>query len=120
MLNCRWSILARAVGLAMLILSGVDCQADRASERPAETPTTAPSSAPAAPAAPAAKDAQTFEDRRAGIRFKYPAGWTPEKAVTAVFDVKAPQSATKGNASLSLDVPGVPPHFPGMITTTMI
>ncbi|HSV16596.1 MAG TPA: hypothetical protein VLI90_20195 [Tepidisphaeraceae bacterium] len=111
----RWSILARGVGLAMLILSGVDCQADRGvPSPPAAAPTTAPSSAPTA------KDVQTFEDRRAGVRFNYPSGWAPEKAATAVFDVAAPASATKGYASISLDVPSVPPHFPGMITPKII
>ena len=63
-----------------------------------------------------------FDD--AGIRVRYPTGWQPEAAATAVLDVAAPPPGNAGGcpgyASLSLDVPSLPPHFPGMITERLV
>src|ERR1700746_2776121 len=77
-----------------------------AASRAADTPTTPPTTAPAP------KPEQTFENKKAGIRFKYPADWKPDKAQTALFDVAAPAEDTKGYATLTLDVPYIPPHIP--------
>jgi hypothetical protein len=73
--------------------------------------TTAPSTQP---------DSKTFQNAAVGIRFKYPADWTPVKAATAVFDIAEPADCA-GCASLCLDVPNLPPAiFRGMITPAMV
>jgi hypothetical protein len=68
---------------------------------------------PVAPPPPTAKT-QTFEDKPDGIRFQYPDGWKPVTGGTALFKVSNPDPA-KGYAVLSLDVPKLPWHVPGMI-----
>jgi hypothetical protein len=59
-----------------------------------------------------------------GISFDYPADWANEKASTAVFAVAAPggdpSKAMNPYSSLSLDVPTLPWHPPGMISLGMV
>jgi hypothetical protein len=55
-----------------------------------------------------------------GISFDYPADWVPDKAMTACFAVCAPKTGCAAYSSLSLDVPTLPWHLPGMITVGMV
>jgi hypothetical protein len=59
-----------------------------------------------------------------GIAFDYPADWVPDKAQTACFAICAPSTDGSPSASpyssLSLDVPRLPWHLPGMITVGMV
>jgi hypothetical protein len=110
--------IGRVMFLALLAVGGVDCQSDRAEPAP-QTATTAPAAQQQQNDPQPAAAQQTFEDKKLGIRFKYPQSWQPEKAQTAAFDVAAPAD-NKGYSSLSLDVPHLPPHIPGMITPRMV
>jgi hypothetical protein len=115
---CAWRVL----GLMLLALSGVDCQADASGSSPAspEHRTASAASQPAAAADQKEQKTQTFENKKAGIRFKYPAGWTSVQGQTSTFAVEAPAGSIKGTASLTLDVPHLPPHLPGMISPKMV
>ena len=60
---------------------------------------------------------QFFHDKTAGVSFSYPADWVTQPAGTALFC-----AAERANAhtSLTLDVPKLPWHVPGMITCGMV
>ena len=66
--------------------------------------TTAPATAP---------NVVTLEDKKAGVRLTYPADWAPEKGSKSLVDVAAP--GDKAYASLSIDIPKLPWHPPGML-----
>lgn len=55
----------------------------------------------------------TFENKEAGVRLMYPADWVPEKGSKSMVDVAAP--GEKAYASLSVDIPKLPWHPPGML-----
>lgn len=55
---------------------------------------------------------------QAQIQFAYPADWQANSASTSLFSVTAPAKA--GPCSLSLDVPKLPWHPPGLLTLGMI
>jgi hypothetical protein len=61
---------------------------------------------------------RTFKSTPPVIQFDYPADWIPDKAETACFAVTAP--VTGVYSSLSLDIPKLPWHLPGMITVNMV
>ena len=71
--------------------------------------TTAPATAPSVVA---------FENKEAGVRLMYPADWAPEKGSTSMVDVAAP--GEKAYASLSIDIPKLPWHPPGMLPISSI
>jgi hypothetical protein len=54
-----------------------------------------------------------------GIQFDYPADWKPTRGNTALFAVSTPDDAT-APVSISLDVPKLPWHIPGMISVGMV
>jgi hypothetical protein len=60
---------------------------------------------------------RTFRSNPAAVQFDYPADWIPDKAQTACFAIKA---AAPAYSSLSLDIPKLPWHLPGMITCNMV
>jgi hypothetical protein len=57
------------------------------------------------PLSPAIEQSGVYQNKTSGIQFNYPKDWTPQKGETAVFKVAAPA----GLASLSLDIPELPP-----------
>jgi hypothetical protein len=61
---------------------------------------------------------RTFKSTPPAIAFDYPPDWIPDKADTACFAICAP--AAEGYSSLSLDIPKLPWHLPGMITAGMV
>jgi hypothetical protein len=64
--------------------------------------------ATAAPTSQPSDSPKTFQSTTAGIKFNYPAEWSSAKAATAIFDIIQPANSS-GNASMCLDVPGLPP-----------
>ncbi len=83
---------------------------------PASRPTTAP-----AATQPAAVSLSTYRNQPAGIQIQYPSDWTaqPNKDYTLylVPGASAPSASLHSGAetSISLDVPSLPPHLPGMV-----
>ncbi len=97
----------------ILMLSIPACTANSA-PAPAGLPASQPASQPSG-----AVSQKVFDGgKKLGICFKFPDGWKEEKASTAVFDVA--NTDGKGYSSLSLDIPKLPLHIPGMITPGMV
>jgi hypothetical protein len=71
--------------------------------------TTAPATSPAV---------ATFEDKKAGVRLTYPADWQPVKGSKSLVDVEIP--GDKGFSELSIDIPKLPWHPPGMLPMSQI
>ena len=61
---------------------------------------------------------RTFKSTPPLIQFNYPADWVPDKAETACFAMAAP--SPDSYSCLSLDIPKLPWHLPGMITANMV
>jgi hypothetical protein len=80
--------------------------------------TTAPTTAPAAPPTTAPAPLATFD--KDGVKFCYPANWPGAPAKTAEFDVVAPPAVCHGSATLSLDVPSLPPFVPFFISAERV
>jgi hypothetical protein len=60
----------------------------------------------------------TFDRPKLGVRLEWPAGWVerPSKDYVLLLAVAAGATGAGGEApSISLDVPDLPPHIPGMI-----
>ena len=92
-----------------------------ATPAPPATPATRPGTAAIGPP-PAVAVPQTFDDPKDGIRFVIPAGWTPQCGTsqsTTRVRVLAPPGGD-GWAVLTLDVPPLPPHIPGLIPVGMV
>jgi hypothetical protein len=68
------------------------------------------------PAAVTDSSIRTFQSSPAAVQFNYPADWIINKAQTAIFAIAKPNSSS----SLSLDIPKLPWHLPGMITVNMV
>jgi hypothetical protein len=90
--------------------SGSDSTLAAATE-PSAPPTTAPGNKNQA------TGSKTYENQGAHFRLQYPADWTPRKDPDYVLAVYPP-GAKPGdmNRRLTVDVPSIPPHLPGMIT----
>lgn len=65
--------------------------------------------------APVIMPTKTFQNAAGGISLSYPADWKPQPAKTSVLSVANLPSTAAGHASLSLDIPKLPWHVPGMI-----
>jgi hypothetical protein len=71
--------------------------------------------------APAPTGNVTFESKASGYRTSYPATWSPQPSKD--FELELVPSPATGKASpttLSVDVPSLPPHLPGMIRMSLI
>lgn len=105
--------LRATLGFGLLgLLAG--CHSSRSSPLPAAAPPK-PHATAANGHAQNAKT-KTFTDSPAGISFDYPANWSKGNDKTAVFKADSPDHA----ASLSLNVPNLPFHLPGMITSSEV
>src|ERR1035437_4902250 len=62
----------------------------------------------------------TYKSAPPAIQFDYPTDWVPDKALSASFAICAPKSAGAGYSSLSLDIPKMPWHLPGMISAKLV
>jgi hypothetical protein len=83
-------------------------------------------SRPAIPAARSSPAATTtaaisgrFDGSKWGIKLTYPAGWTPKPDKDYELFL-IPTGATTDDCSLSLDIPDLPPHVPGMIPLKLV
>src|SRR6185436_4504441 len=77
------------------------------------------STAPAA--APAATGSVTFESKASGYRTSYPATWSPRPSKDFELElVPGSLSAKTSPTTVSVDVPSLPPHLPGMIRMSLI
>ncbi len=71
----------------------------------AKAPTTAPASAPTT---------QSFQDAGGLVRVQYPADWKVQHDPDYVLEL------TSGSETLTLDIPDLPPHIPGMIPLGLV
>jgi hypothetical protein len=85
-------------------------------ERATPAATTQPTTQPAALAAPPL----VFEDRDHGIRMEYPGDWRPIANTDYVLRVMPAAGEPGDTAELTLDVPDLPPHVPGMIPLALV
>src|SRR3954465_3886595 len=81
-------------------------------------PTTAPAPAPAPATHSASNGVATYENKQAKFRLSYPADWKPAPSKDYVLALvpKDDALAAKADRMVSVDVPSLPPHLPGMIT----
>jgi hypothetical protein len=113
----RW--FAATVVTACVIAGANGCSRPHAAAGPVKSPSasTAPSPTEASEKDPAG-GAGKFERPDLGVRLEWPEGWAQHKSADFVLLLRP---AAKGRAdeasatSLSLDVPDLPPHIPGMI-----
>ena len=82
--------------------------------KPAAPPATKPATRPATTQAAG----RTFDGRKLGVRLEYPAGWTPKESKD--YDLLLVPEKAAGEREISLDVPDLPPHVPGMIPLGMV
>jgi hypothetical protein len=73
-----------------------------------------------APAPPATQVTNRFDSRKLGIALDYPAGWTPRESADYVLMLVPALAGSSGQQSISLDVPGLPFHVPGMIPIGLV
>jgi hypothetical protein len=93
--------------------------------------TAAAAASPAAPTAPSARPAPdpstttpssaggTFDGSQWGIQLMYPAGWIPKPDRDYKL-LLIPADRTTTDRSLSLEIPNLPPHVPGMIPLKLV
>jgi hypothetical protein len=83
--------------------------------KPATTASTTPSTA-------AASSIGTFSSPKLGIRLQYPADWKPTESKDYELLLVPAKKPAAGDAdrSISLDVPDLPPHIPGMIPIGLV
>lgn len=92
---------------------GPAAQADRTAP-PAAPATTQPAEATAAaPESPLLPPTLTFESR--GVRFDYPGDWQPRPSDDYVLKLVG-----SSGSEMTLDVPALPPHLPGLIPLGMV
>jgi hypothetical protein len=104
-----------------VVVAGVACtRRQQPTPSPVAGPTTGPSlsaspGSPASPASPApsSSPAGTFDRPDLGVKLDWPAGWA--KRASDDFVLLLARDGTEGSSTLSLDVPNLPPHIPGMI-----
>jgi hypothetical protein len=101
-------------GLCASVLAGCGNRQGNVAVSGSSMPTTA--STPVATAC----QVRTFQSTPAAVQFNYPADWVTDKAQTAIFAIAKPKSSTPAYSSLSLDIPKLPWHLPGMITVNMV
>ena len=104
----------RGIGLMSLILlfGGIACSSTSEATTPEKSP-------PTATTEPSGKGGRTkiYENRAAHFKLQYPADWVSQTDPDYVL-VLAPPGTSDGdkNNRVTVDVPDLPPHLPGMIT----
>src|SRR5436190_2081500 len=102
------------------------CSRPQAAAGPVKSPSASTAPSPTAPTEASEKDpaggaaggAGKFERPDLGVRLEWPEGWAQHKSADFVLLLR-PAAKGRGDEasapSLSLDVPDLPPHIPGMI-----
>ena len=117
--------MIRLLVAAVVAVAGLACGCGPDRSKPAgTTPTTAPSTQPSPPAsrpvtAPAAQQADIVFQHKSGIRLQYPGDWKAQPSSDYVL-VLAPAAEASAKQRIRLDVPDLPPHFPGMIKLGLV
>jgi hypothetical protein len=102
-------MLRAVLGVVLLVLLGCPVGCRRHSLHPAP-----------APAPPATQVINRFESRKLGIALDYPAGWVSRQSPDYVLMLVPALAGSSGQRSISLDVPGLPFHLPGMIPIGLV
>ena len=102
----------------VLLGAGGTCTASK------DSPTTAPAAATApttSTGASSSEPAKIYANQQAHFRIAYSADWKPEDNKDYVFSL-VPADAKPGEPErrVSIDVPSLPPHLPGMITVSRV
>jgi len=110
--------VARVVLVAGASLALAGCAPRKPTTQSLATPASRPVTASMLPAAqcPALTD---FQSTPNGLAFKYPSAWKPGSGdvLLTLVPVRDP---THGNRDISVDVPKLPPHIPGLIPIGMV
>ncbi|MCY2951786.1 MAG: hypothetical protein NTU53_07380 [Planctomycetota bacterium] len=72
------------------------------------------------PADAGATDPTVFSSKRLGVELTIPAGWISQPSVDHVLMLIYPPANEPSDCSISLDVPDLPVHFPGLIPIGMV
>jgi hypothetical protein len=98
-----------------LIVAGVACTRRQPTPSPTGGPTTGPSlsGSPQAPTPKPPAAGGTFDRPDLGVKLDWPAGWA--KRSSDDFVLLLARDGGDAPSTLSLDVPDLPPHIPGMI-----
>ena len=111
--------LSSLFAILLALGAGGTCTAKDTS--PTTGPSAAPSSAPSASNSDTGAGFKTYENASAHFRMQYPADWTPkpDKDYTLML---VPMSAKPEDPvrHLTVDLPSLPPHLPGMITLNRV
>jgi hypothetical protein len=97
--------LGLTVSLLVVLAAAGGCSRRRPASRSVPAPTSAPATTQSFPGG-------TFDRPALGVRLDWPTGWVQQPSKEYVLLLSA---AGGGGATLSLDVPDLPPHIPGMI-----
>jgi hypothetical protein len=99
------------IALVGIVVAAASCRRESPSH-----PAHAPATLPGAPAA------TSIDSERYGIHLDWPQGWTPRHSDDFVLElVPSDRGESAGGAStISLDVPSLPPHLPGMIKIGLV
>jgi len=114
MRNSSASIRSLTIAMLVLTLGSSACHSDDSTDDSvhADSPATQP-----ATDQPTITGAQTFTDRAAGFSLQYPADWRKTEDKEYVLAIEpAGIKPTDPRRRITVDVPSLPPHLPGMIT----
>jgi hypothetical protein len=103
------------IGILAAVIAGAVSVGWGCSHRAARRPPVAPTTSPVAAAA-TASSATVFARPKLGIQLSYPDGWDARPSAEYELLVRpAPAGDAAGDTWMSLDVPDLPFHIPGMI-----
>lgn len=127
----RWSGILVAVTAALGVVAGASCGQRKAVTATPSSAAAAPNAATAAAStAAAAKPATSapaatrasggkFDGSKWGFTAEYPAGWTLKPSQNYEMFL-VPAGTAQSDTSVSVDVPDLPPHIPGMIPFRLV
>jgi hypothetical protein len=61
---------------------------------------------------------RTFEHKDTGLHAQYPSNWIPKKDKD--YELMLVPADGSGGRQITIDIPDLPPHFPGMIRLSLI
>ena len=64
--------------------------------------------------------ARVYENHDAGVHLEFPSSWQTHRSADYVWAISPVSTGEAGAPEISLDVPSVPPHLPGMITLSAV
>jgi len=103
---------------AVLVLIGLAAPLACNSSSTAESTDSANLASSKAPAT--TTSSRCFADKKLGIALTWLAGWHAEKSQDYELFLVPDEKSARGEVSVSLDVPDLPPHIPGFIPLNMV